>query len=325
MADWDMNAVRAGSRLDLMPGQRMHKTIRLAGGALSLALIAGLGHWGYKLAMRQIHGIPVIAAPEGPARVAPEIPGGELAQYQGMAVNAIAALGEAAPTTERMMLAPTATELGQDDVASESLQASDGTALAEPATSESRQVVPSETLAAMQPADGQLSEPLPDGPVDQIDDPALLQGDGSLPLAPEDLVAADVPGVATSPFPPVRPADGAVSGDDVVAEAAAAAVAAALSPPANIDLDPAAITPGTELVQIGSFDTEATAKLEWDKTVARYGALMDGKRRVIQKAESGGRSFYRLRVQGFAARDDAVRFCAVLKANGPCVPAQVRG
>lgn len=108
-----------------------------------------------------------------------------------------------------------------------------------------------------------------------------------------------------------------------MAEAAAQAVAAAMAPPPEVELDPASLAPGTQLAQIGSYETEAQAKLEWDKAVARFGALMTGKQRVIQAAESGGRSFYRLRVAGFTDRDEARRFCAVLKSGGQCVPAEV--
>ena len=37
---------------------------------------------------------------------------------------------------------------------------------------------------------------------------------------------------------------------------------------------------------------------------------MVGKLRVIQTAESGGRTFYRLRAAGFADEADARRFCS---------------
>jgi len=320
MADWNMDAFRARPATGAGPVRGLSKAMRMVGSVTSLVLIAGLAHWGYKLAMRQIHGIPVIHALEGPARVAPDNPGGELADYQGMAVNAIAAIGEAAPTADRLMLAPPSSNLADADVASEALQASDGTPLAAPAEPVvPKPVQPSDVMAALRPADGLLSEPLPDGPVDPIDDPELATVEAGTTYAPDELVPSDVPGVAQSPYPLPRPVG------DVVAEAAAAAVAAAMAPTAPVDLDPAGLQPGTELVQIGSYETEAEAKLQWDQTVARYGALMDGKRRVVQQAESGGRVFFRLRVEGFADRDEASRFCAVLKSGGQCVPAPVRG
>jgi hypothetical protein len=110
-----------------------------------------------------------------------------------------------------------------------------------------------------------------------------------------------------------------------MAEAAAAAVAAAFAAGAAADLDPATLAPGTRLVQIGAYPNQAEARLEWDKTVARFGALMQGKRRVIETSESDGQSFYRLRVAGFTDAEDARAFCAALKAeNAVCVPATVK-
>jgi hypothetical protein len=48
---------------------------------------------------------------------------------------------------------------------------------------------------------------------------------------------------------------------------------------------------------------------------------MAGKQRVIQKASSGGRTFYRLRVMGFTDMSAARHFCAALvAANADCIP-----
>jgi hypothetical protein len=42
---------------------------------------------------------------------------------------------------------------------------------------------------------------------------------------------------------------------------------------------------------------------------------------VIEAAQSGGRTFYRLRAHGFATDEDARRFCAALKAEETdCIP-----
>ncbi len=46
---------------------------------------------------------------------------------------------------------------------------------------------------------------------------------------------------------------------------------------------------------------------------------------MIQKAESGGRTFYRLRAMGFADLSDARRFCSALVAgNADCIPVTTR-
>lgn len=64
-------------------GTRIATLTNWAGAAVSLALIAGVGVWGYKLVMRDVTGIPVVQAMEGPMRIAPEDPGGTLARPSG--------------------------------------------------------------------------------------------------------------------------------------------------------------------------------------------------------------------------------------------------
>ena len=80
---------------------RWQRLVNGAGALTSVALIAGVGVWAYKLAVRDVRGVPVVQALEGPARIAPENPGGELALHQGMAVNEIAAEGTAGAASRR--------------------------------------------------------------------------------------------------------------------------------------------------------------------------------------------------------------------------------
>ena len=52
---------------------------------------------------------------------------------------------------------------------------------------------------------------------------------------------------------------------------------------------------------------------------------MAGKGLVLQPAESGGRTFYRLRATGFEDEDDARRFCAAFVAqSATCIPVPQR-
>ncbi len=326
-ADFDeFDAYHATSTASAGQGGRMQKWMNGAGALTSVALIAGLGVWAYDLAVRDVRGVPVIQALEGPARVAPDDPGGELASHQGMAVNEIAADGTAGDPADRLTLAPRPDGLAEEDQPMGELAASvderaattfppveapgsdftDAPAVAAPADA-------SPNLAALRPA-----EPLPDGPVEALP----LETGLEPPAVAADVISANVPGVSRSLRPAARPASDI--GIDAMAEAAAAAVAAALAPQA-LDLAPETLAAGTRLVQIGAYPNEAQARLEWDKTAARFGALLDGKRRVIEAATSGGETFYRLRVEGFDDLDDARRFCAALKAeNAECVPAVVR-
>ena len=77
-----------------------------AGAAASLALILGVGIWGYKVVARDVSGVPVVRATATPMRIAPENPGGTLADHQGLAVNQVAGSGIAAPPADRLVLAP---------------------------------------------------------------------------------------------------------------------------------------------------------------------------------------------------------------------------
>ena len=57
----------------------------------------------------------------------------------------------------------------------------------------------------------------------------------------------------------------------------------------------------------------------------RFGDYLNGKDRIVQTAESGGRTFYRLRAHGFADLSDARRFCSALVAEGAdCIPVVTR-
>ena len=91
------------------------------------------------------------------------------------------------------------------------------------------------------------------------------------------------------------------------------------------EIDPASLPAGTRLVQIGAFDSAETARSEWTRLEARFGDFMDGKGRVIQQATSGGRTFYRLRAEGFVDLSDARRFCAAFVAEKvDCIPVVTR-
>lgn len=287
--------------------------VSLAGAATSVALIAGLAVWGYKLAVRDVTGVPVIRAMEGPARIAPEDPGGDLARHVGLSVNAVAAHGLAAPVPDQVMLAPRDQGLSDEDMTM--------AALAPLERADEPAPAPETVMPAAMPV------PVPDLPEEQdavtralaeamAEDNAAATTDAA-PEPVSEVIPASVPGVVRSPRPLARPAR------DLAAETAAAAQVAA--PAAAVDVDAASLAEGTRLAQIGAFDSPDLARAEWDRVVAQFGALMEGKQRVIQEASSGGRVFYRLRVHGFDDLAAARRFCAALVAEqANCIPAAVR-
>ena len=93
------------------------RLINLVGGATSVALILGLAVWGYRLAVRDVNGIPVIHAMEGPMRMAPDDPGGQIADNLGLTVNHVAADALGQTPSDNLVLAPRPVTLSPQDVA----------------------------------------------------------------------------------------------------------------------------------------------------------------------------------------------------------------
>ncbi len=277
--------------------------VNLSAAVISVALVAGLGWWSYQLVVRDISGVPVIRALEGPFRVSPTDPGGRQAAFQGLAVNAVPASGAGSDLPERIVLAPPPVSLSAADRLP-TAQPDAGVAEAE---AQPPSAVALGTLAA---------EPAPAGAA-----PALTQQ--SAQAAP-----------AHSPFPRPRPAERATGqpislaqgrSADPMAEAAVNEIASRLAGPRTIDIDPRTLTPGTRLVQFGAYETEAEARDAWATLLQRFPAYLDGHARVIEPAMAGGRVFYRLRAHGFRDEGEARRFCAVFIAeNVDCIPVLIR-
>lgn len=290
--DDDLNDA-AGPRL----GERLSRLASLAGALVSVALIAGLAIWGYRLAVRDVTGVPVVRALQGPMRVAPEDPGGQTASYQGLAVNRVAAEGEAAPPPDRLVLAPRPTNLADEDLTVAGLTAP-------PPEMPEAEAVAADDAVEAEAVDAAVEEAL------EVPETEILAS--AAPIGAPARLSPDL-----RPMP--RPAR--------VSRAAAAAAPATLTPAAVTataapeEVDPARLKSDARLVQLGAFDDAETARKEWQRLAARFGTYLAGRSRVIQEAQSGGRTFFRLRAAGFADEADARRFCAALLAEqAACIP-----
>jgi len=304
---------------------RVGLMVNVIGAVLSVALLTGVGVWSYRLMVRDVSGVPVVRALEGPIRVSPTDPGGRQAAYQGLAVNAIAAEGAATATADEIVLAPGPVELAAGDRPAAPLP----TPAQAPAPAQSQSTLHSAVASASEPA---------------LPIPASLT---LAPLEPLDLVPSGTPGISRSPVPPRRPASGSgavrtaaapvnnsvssdagsvgAGGRDAEAEALLAELATRLAPARHVDIDPTNLRPGTRLVQLGAYDDEPAAREAWETLAGRFSAHLDGRGRIIEPATSGGRTFYRLRAHGFDDEPEARRFCAVLLAeNADCIPVLIR-
>ncbi len=274
---------------------RFGRVSQMGGAALSVALLLGGVVWGYQLAMRDVTGIPVIRAVAGPMRQAPAVPGGSETSHQGLSVNAVAAAGTALPLPDTLRLAPKPMDVADEDIA--------GMDPLEPAGDA--------TLAAAKPA--AVAEI---APVVAIEPAALPQpAPEALPATQEDAVAAALAEALGLEEPAAAPQGEVVASLDAVTETSA--------PATEIAYD--TIAPGTLLVQLGAFDDQEKARAEWARLTGTFAELMGGKALVIQPAQSGGKTFYRLRAHGFATDDDTRRFCtAMLAENATCIPVAQR-
>ncbi|MBR3369896.1 MAG: SPOR domain-containing protein [Rhodobacteraceae bacterium] len=297
---------------DVLPGGKMrpNAVMHALGAVTSLALVVSAGIWTWQMMQRDVSGVPVVRALEGPARVAPENPGGRQAAFQGLAINELAAAAEATGS-ESIVLAPPPTGLGENDL-------------------------------NPRPAD-QIQAPLPAFGADTTPIPVALQRDTpEFSGPPLGFVTPNRLAVARSPRPPERgqgvqvaraapavqnapPTVSSSSDADAIAASVASSVAAGLSSPRGLDVDPASIGPGTRLVQLGAYDDAPAARAAWDQLARRFSPLLDDRGRVIEAAHSGGSVFYRLRAHGFEDERDARRFCSALVAqNIDCIPVLVR-
>lgn len=353
---------------------KVSRMVNVIGAVTSVMLILGLVVWGYKLVMRDVTGIPVVKAIEGPARVAPEEPGGDLARNTGLAVNQVAADNPAKPAEDPLVLAPAPTALAETDAAMGSMGAT-AHAPSNPLPTATL-MLPEETAPpmtdaeiaarlAVAPTDG--LPPAAEGPVTEAvaatapptaEEAAAEAAAAAAPVEVKTATDAAVLAAMASPRPSRRPAERAevvVASAEPAPKAEAVTLTKAAEQPAEkpaekpvveakaeakpepkaetkaeakaepAPVKSAKVETGTQLAQIGAFDSEEQARTQWARVSKKYGALMAGKEPVLQEHVSNGRTFIRLRVAGFGDSADAKKFCAELSSGGTdCILAKAK-
>ncbi len=287
--------------------------VNIAGAVCSVTLLIGVALWGYRLAVRDVTGIPVMRAAVGAMRIAPADPGGEQALNQGLTVNAIAAMGTSAAPADQITLAPQAVTLQDADVPQPVPQPVPQTAGATFAASDG-----SPTLTGSADATA-----LADGT-----QPGVVPANADTTVQLAAFATTDPNAIRHSLRPMPRPV-GLAGG--LAADLAGKSVPTKVQTVSSQvfatakELDPAAIPAGTRLAQLGAFDTPDKAREKFAELQVTFGDLMVGKDMVIQSATSGGRTFYRLRAHGFASDEDARSFCSALLAEeADCIPVAQR-
>ena len=279
------------------------------GAALSLSLLTGAIGWSYQLIMRDINQIPIVRAQLGPLRVAPDDPGGLTAANQGLSVTQLA-VNERPLLSDEIFLAPAAEVLSEEDVALQISEKNSSTANKEKFDTLD---VSTENSLDLKILPEQNSTGL------ASNNEAVLSTAAFSPkkLEIENAVslALSLTNEVGSSFNSLRPKIRPVVLNQIQTDNIAQSVANELVVTAPI---------GSAVVQLGAFESKSLAQIEWQRLEALLGSVLTSKNMMVQKAESGGRVFYRLRAFGFDDLSDARQFCSAVNDKVACIPVVTR-
>jgi cell division protein FtsN len=272
-------------------GSRLPLLIVLA--LLVLAMFAGVVWLAYTQGVaRGRTETPVLTAQNGPARTAPQNPGGAAEPYKGFKIYE-----QPAPPDD------------DSDVAT-----SKPNPAAPPPIAKAPAPAPvaAPKIAALAPAPAKPA-PAPATPA---------------PAKPASAPAVAAPTkVAVAPPAPVKPAPAAVKPPPpaTIGPATGAPRSLALVAPKPATPSPAAAPPtaapvaasGAFVLQIGAYKSHAEADVAWKSYKAKHAALLADATDDVQQADLGDKGiWYRLRIAGFPSKDVASAMCDQLKADG---------
>ena len=317
---------------DDVEGSRLPLLIVLA--LLVLAMFAGVVWLAYTQGVARGRGeTPVLAAANGPERVAPQSGGDGTVPYQGFKIYE-----QPAPSDDTADNAPAA-----KPQANAAPAATPAPKPAPPPVAEAPKLAPAPIAVAPKPAPASVAAkpvtpppapvkaaaaaPKPAAATPPKSVAALIQPANSTPVPPAaSKPAAAAPKAATTPPPAMKqamipPAATAPSSNatgaprSLVAPTAAPTTAAATPAP-----KPATATPasgGGVVLQIGAYKSQADADAAWKTYKAKHSALLSGYSDDIQQADLGEKgTWYRLRIGGMSNREVASALCDRLKADG---------
>ena len=279
------------------------------GAALSLFLLAGAIGWSYQLIVRDVNQIPIVRAQLGPLRVAPDNPGGLTAANQGLSVTQLA-VTEKPLLSNEIYLAPAAEILNEENLALKVTEEDesnkvDGAFEIKEVNAENSMNL--EALLDQKEVDSSSND------VGVLSKVAFSQKkieiENAVSLA---LSITNDPDKSLSWLrPKIRPVgfyrNGNIIEDQIVS---------------NVPMPELPI--GSALVQLGAFDSKSLAESEWQRFEKILGSILIPKKMVVQKAESGGKIFYRLRASGFSDISDARQFCTAISDKVACIPVVTR-
>ena len=265
-----------------------------AGALISLAILAIVVIWSYRLGVRDANDVPVIRAEIEATKIKPDQPGGIEIAHQDREVYTI--VDGAQPTTETGF-APSEEVLTAEDAPAAPAPTPRPEPVAEaPAAGPAAPEPVAETPAPSEPAAPQATE-------ETVETRVVEE---TTETAAEDASAAAPRAAPAALRRPARAASQPQQ-ESLLAEPRAAALASRIQ------------------IQLGAFNSEEIAGEQWAGLKNRNGDLLSGRARVVTPVVSGGRRLYRLRAGPFKDVDEASTLCRALKSRGEdCIVARAR-
>ena len=279
------------------------------GAALSLSLLAGAIGWSYQLVVRDINQIPIVRAQLGPLRVAPDNPGGLTAANQGLSVTQLA-VNQKPLLSDEINLAPAAEILNEEtsvlivEELDKSNQIDEAFKIKE--VNAQNSINSDRSSGEINSDNGSKTEAVL-AQVAFSQKRTEIENAVSLALS----ITSESDASLTSLRPKTRPINfnqnSKKNAERVVSK----------EPMSKLPI-------GSAIVQLGAFDSKSFAESEWLRFEKLLGSILTPKQMIIQKAESGGKIFYRLRASGFNDISDARQFCTAISDKVACIPVVTR-
>ena len=295
----DMRVFDGAEDEEDVEGSRLPLLIVLA--LLVLAMFAGVVWLAYTQGVaRGRTETPVLTAQNGPARIAPQNPGGVEQPYKGFKIYE-----QPAPPDHEVDAAttPAVTAPAPAKPAPAPVTAAPPPAAAKPAIA----AAPPPALKAVQAPAPKVAvvAPAPAKPVPAAIKPATAVAKPAAAPAGATVTKSTLP-------PPAAP--------PAAANGAPRSLALVSPKPAAVTPVPAATAAsagGEYVLQIGAYKSQAEADNAWTSYKAKHSALLSGASDNVQQADLGDKGiWYRLRIAGFPSKDVASAMCDRLKADG---------
>lgn len=291
-------------------GSRLPLLIVLA--LLVLAMFAGVVWLAYTQGVaRGRTETPVLTAQNGPARIAPQNPGGAEQPYKGFKIYE-----QPAPPDDNVDTATTTAAPAAPVPAAPVAAAPKPVALTPPPAP----VVPPKPVAVAAPAPKPVAAapkpaPVAVAPKPQAKVAAVVPAKVVPPVAAAKPTPA--PSVVKKELPPVAAATPVAAAPVGPATAAPRSLALVPAKPAPVAAAAPVPASGGAILQIGAYKSQAEADTAWKTYKSKHAALLAGATQDVQQADLGDKgTWYRLRIVGFPSKDVASAMCDRLKADG---------